>query len=225
MGKKFSAIMLLVLSALLSCGAGCADLGGLAIAGKASTLGLGGEVATGITQNVNARVGVNMLDLDLDDIELDDVDYDIGLDFSSFSALVDWHVFDGSFRLTGGVVSMNHEVDMEGTGAAGETVEIGDGTYTWANVGTLTGSAEIDDLAPYVGIGWGDLLSSKKKWGLYCDFGVVFTGSTDVKLTATGAGATPGLPADLAKERDDIKDELEAFKFYPVISLGLFFQF
>ena len=224
MGKKLSTILLLVLSVLLSCGAGCADLGGLAIAGKAGTLGLGGELATGITQNVNARIGMNMLGFDVEE-EIDDVEYDIGLDFSSFSALVDWHVFDGSFRITGGVVSMNHELDLEGTGAPGETVEIGDGTYTWANVGILSGSVEIDDLAPYVGIGWGDLLSAKKSWGFYCDFGVVFAGSPDVKLTATGAGATPGLPADLVKERDDIKDELEAFEFYPVISLGLFFQF
>ena len=224
MGKKLSTILLLVLSVLLSCGAGCADLGGLAIAGKAGTLGLGGELATGITQNVNARVGMNMLGFDVEE-DIDDVEYDIGLDFSSFSALVDWHVFDGSFRITGGVVSMNHELDLEGTGAPGETVEIGDGTYTWANVGILSGSVEIDDLAPYVGIGWGDLLSARKRWGFYFDLGVVFTGSPDVTYTATGAGTTPGLPADLAKERDDIKEELEVFEFYPVISLGLFFQF
>lgn len=223
MEKKLSAILLLVLSVLLSCGAGCADSGGLAIAGKAGTLGLGGELITGITQNVNARVGMNVLGLDLDE-EIDDVEYDIGLDFSSFSALVDWHVFAGSFRITGGVVSMNHELDLEGTGSAGEMQEIGDGTYDWTNIGILSGSAEIDDLAPYVGIGWGDPLDPNKKWGFYCDFGVAFTGSPDVKLTATGPGA-PGLPADLAKERDDIKDELEAFEFYPVISLGLFFQF
>jgi len=224
MRKKRSVTLLLVMSALLSGGAGCADLGGLAIAGKASTLGLGGELAAGITDNVNARVGMNMLGFDVEE-EIDDVEYDIGLDFSSFSALVDWHVFDGSFRITGGVVSMNHELDLEGTGPAAETVEIGDGTYTWATVGTLSGSVEVDDLAPYVGIGWGDLLSAKKNWGFYCDFGVVFTGSPDVKLTNIGGTGAPGLPADLAKERDDIKDELEAFEFYPVISLGLFFQF
>jgi hypothetical protein len=225
MGKKRNTILLLVLSALLSCGAGCADLGGLAIGGKASTLGLGGELATGITDNMNARVGMNILDFDLDDMEIDDVEYDIGLDFSSFSALVDWHVFDGSFRITGGVVSMDHELDLEGTGASGETVDIGDGTYDWADIGILSGSAGIDKLAPYVGIGWGDLLSAKKRWGFYFDLGVVFTGSPDVTYTATGAGTTPGLPADLAKERDDIKEELEVFEFYPVISLGLFFQF
>lgn len=224
MGKKLSAILLLILTALLSCGGGCADSGGLAIAGKASTLGLGGELTTGITSNINARVGMNVLDLDLDE-EIDDVEYDIGLDFSSFSALVDWYVFDGSFRITGGVVSMNHEICLEGTGSPGETVEIGDVTYTWADVGILSGSIEVDDLVPYVGIGWGDPLNPNKRWGFYCDFGVVFTGSPDVDLTASRAGAIPGLPAELARERNDIKDELEPFEFYPVISLGLFFQF
>lgn len=222
MGKKLSAILLLIVSALLSCGVGCADFGGLAVAGKVSTLGLGGELATGITENMNARVGMNVLDFDLDDVDIDDVEYDLGIDFYSFTALVDWHVFYDSFRITAGIVSMNHEIDMDAKGAPGEMVSIGDNEYDWADIGTLSGSAEIDDLAPYVGIGWGDLLDTDKRVEIYFDFGVVFIGSPDASLTATGAAA--GLPADLQKERDDIEDDLD-FGFYPVLSTGLVFRF
>lgn len=220
MDKKLNAILLLILLVLLSCGAGCADSGGLAISGKTGTLGLGGELTTGIAPNVNARAGLNTLDFDFDG-EIEDIEYDIGLDFSSFSALVDWYIFDSSFRISGGIVSLNHELALDAT--PNENVDIGDREYTPAEIGTLSGSVEIDDVAPYIGIGWGNTLGRNKRWGFYTDLGVAFAGSLDVKLSATGAGAD--LAANLAKEEDEIQDELDAFKFYPVLSMGLFFRF
>ena len=66
-------------------------------------------------------------------------------------------------------------------------------------------------------------MDRSKRWGFYCDLGVAFTDSPDVKLSATGAAA--GLTADLAKERNEIEDDLEPFKFYPVISLGIYYRF
>lgn len=224
MEKKPNVVLLLISLVLLSCGAGCADWGGVSISGKAGTLGLGGELTTGLAQDVNARVGFNTLDFDLDE-EIDDIEYDIGLDFSSFSALVDWHIFHNSFRISGGIVSMKHELDLEAAGAAGEFEEIGDADYDWADIGSLFGSVEIDDLAPYVGIGWGDTLGRNKRWGFYTDIGVAFAGSSDASLSATGAGSVPGLAEDLAKEADDIQDDLDAFKFYPVLSIGFFYRF
>ena len=85
MREKLNAILLLILLVLLSCGAGCTDSGRFAVSGKTSTLGLGGEFTTEVTSNINARIGINALDLDFER-ELDDIEYDIGLDFSSFSA-------------------------------------------------------------------------------------------------------------------------------------------
>ncbi|MFH1716381.1 MAG: hypothetical protein ABIF19_03450 [Planctomycetota bacterium] len=223
MEKKLSAILLLVLSVLLCCGSGCADSGGLAIAGKASTLGFGGELTTGISSNVNARVGINMLDLNFDD-EFEDIEYDAGLDFSSFSALVDWYLFNSGFRVTGGLIAMDHEISLDATPTVSE--EIGGVTYTAAEIGTLSGDIEVDDLAPYVGIGWGDAMDPGRRWGFYCDFGVAFTNSPDVELSANGTLASnAAFQANLAKERKDIEDDLEPFRFYPVISVGLFYRF
>jgi hypothetical protein len=220
MDRKFDVLLSLISLVLLSCGAGCADWGGLAISGKMGTLGFGGELTTGVARDVNARVGFNTLDLDLDE-EIDDIEYDIGLDFSSFSALVDWHVFHDSFRISGGVLSLDHEFDLEARGTPGESEDIGGTDYDWAVIDTLSGSVEFDDLAPYVGIGWGDTLGRNKRWGFYTDFGVAFAGSPDVKLSASG----PVAAADLARERDEIEDELDILEFYPVLSIGLFYRF
>ena len=147
MKRKLNAIVLLILSFFLALGAGCEDSGGMAVAGKVGTLGLGGELTTAVTSDINARVGYNTMDFDFDG-DLASIDYDFELDFHSFSALVDWFVFNGPIRVTGGIISMDHELHLEASGASGELEGIGDGTYDWADIGILSGTAEVDGVVP-----------------------------------------------------------------------------
>jgi hypothetical protein len=223
MGMKLNAILLFFLSIMLACGAGCTDTGRFAVSGKASTLGLGGEFTTAVTPKINARVGINALDVDLDDKEIENVEYDLGIDFSSFSALVDWHAFDDSFRISGGIISMDNKVDLEAR--PNEDIKIGDDYYTPAEVGVLLGRIESDKVAPYVGIGWGNPFTRDRRWGFTCDFGVAFTGSPDVSLDAVGGTPPPEFEEDLEKEKKDIEDFFDKFKVYPVIAINFFYRF
>jgi len=223
MGLKLNAILLLILSILLFCGAGCTDTGRYAVSGKTSTLGLGGEFTTAVTSNINARVGINALDVDFDDIEIEDVEFDLGIDLSSYSVLVDWYAFNNSFRISGSIISMDNEVDLEARPT--ESIEIGDVEYLPAEVGTLYGSIESDEVAPYVGIGWGNPLTHNRRWGFTCDFGVAFTDSPDVSLTARGGTEPPGFDEELAKQKGDIEDFFDKFKLYPIIALSFFYRF
>ena len=225
MRMKLNAILLLILSVLLFCGTGCTDTGRYAVSGKASTLGLGGEFTTAVTSNINARVGINTLDIDFDDQEIEDVEFDIGIELSSFSALADWYAFNDSFRISGGIISMDNEIDLEARGPSGEMQEIGDTEYDWDEIGTLYGSIENDEVVPYVGIGWGNPLTHNKRWGFTCDFGVAFTSSPDVTLAATNSEDTPGLDEELAKQKSDIEDFFDKFKLYPIIALSFFYRF
>ncbi len=159
----------------------------------------------------------------MDDEEIEDVDFDVGVDFSSFSALADWYVFNDSFRISGGIISMDHELDLEGRPT--ESIEIGDKTYTPAEAGTLYGSIESDEVAPYIGIGWGNPLTHSRRWGFTCDFGVAFTDSPDVYIDAIGGTEPAGFDAELAKFRDDVEDFFDKFKFYPVIAVSFFYRF
>ena len=220
---KVDAILLLILSILLSCGAGCTDTGRYAVSAKTSTLGLGGEFTTAVRSDINVRVGINALDIDLDDEEIEDVEFDLGIDLSSYSALVDWYAFNDSFRISGGIISMDHEVDLEARPT--ESIEIGDVYYTPAEVGTLYGSVESDEVAPYVGIGWGNPLTHHKRWGFTCDFGVAFTDSPDVYIDAVGGTEPAGFRAELAKFQDDVEDFFDKFKLYPVIAVSFFYRF
>lgn len=219
MKKQFYIFLLLILSILLFFGAGCQDTGRFALSGKAGTLGVGPELTTKLATDINVRVGFNTFDLDFDDEEIDDVKYDLGIDLSSVSALVDWHIFDDPFRISGGFISMHNKIDLDAR--LNESVEIGNTIYTPAQIGTLNGSLDIDGLSPYVGIGWGNPFAGNRRWGFTLDLGLAFTDSPDVKLSSTGIVTS----ADLEKERRDIEDDFDSLRFYPVISLGLFFRF
>jgi len=225
MRMKLNAILLLILLILLACEAGCTDSGRFAVSAKTSTLGLGGEFTTGVTSNINARVGINALDIDFDDQEIEDIEFDLGIDISSYSVLVDWYAFNNSFRISGGIISMDNEVNLEARGPSGEKVEIGDVEYNWDQVGTLSGRIENDEVAPYVGIGWGNPLTHSRRWGFTCDFGVAFTSSPDVTITATSDTKPAGFDEELAKLKGDIEDSFDEFKLYPVIAVSFFYKF
>ena len=223
MAKRSNAILLLVLSVLFSCAMGCADSRGLAVSGKVGTLGLGGDLTAGITSNVNARVGINAGSLGFQGSP-QDVEYDVDLDFLSFPALLDWHIFDDSFRISAGVLINQNEIGLLALPTT--SVIIGGTEYTPAEIGTLSGGVDFEPVAPYIGIGWGNALDPDKKWGFTCDFGVAYTGSPNVAVSASGSLASdPAFQADLAREVNDIEDKLSNYKFYPVISVGLFYRF
>lgn len=195
----------------------------LAIAGKAGTLGLGGELSARILTDVNLRFGATALDLDLDG-EVADIDYDFGLDLRTFPLMVDWYPFDDTFHLSGGIVLNESDVGLDARFSG--SVEIGGRTYPASEVGTLSGDLSFDRVAPYVGIGWGNAFGSRRRWGFLSDFGVAFIDSPDVTLTATGPLASdPTFQADLARERGDLEDDIGDFKVYPVLSISLFFRF
>jgi hypothetical protein len=220
---KTSAILSLSLSILLICGAGCTDSGKYAVSGKVGTLGLGGEFATALAPDINARIGINGLDADLRDKEIENIDFDIGVDLRSFSALLDWYVFDDSFRISGGIIGMDNKIDLKSR--PDQNIKIGDMYFTSGEVGTLRGSIENDQVAPYLGIGWGNPFTAHRRWGLTCDFGVAFTSSPDVTLTAIGGTKPPELDEQIARERDDIKDFFDRFRIYPVIAVSFYYRF
>jgi hypothetical protein len=218
MEKKLTILTSLVLSiVLLAAPVHAQNRPGLAVAAKTGTLGIGGEVTARLAPNINARAGVNAFNLSFDGTQ-DDIAYNFGVDFLSFSALLDWYVFNNAFRISGGVIVNQNEFGATAKPAGSYT--IGDTTYPADSIGPLSGAITFDDVAPYVGIGWGNPFRRDKRMGLCCDIGVAYTGSPHVALSATGVAA-----ADLRKEEQNFENEIEDYKFYPIIALWLYFRF
>lgn len=190
---------------------------------KASLLGAGLELERSFSDMFSARVGINYFPYDYSATE-DDIDYDFELDLMSLGIFLDWHPFKGSFRLTGGLMYNSNSLDSTAESAA--TYEIGDQVYTGSEVGTLNGEIDFNDFAPYVGLGWNTAFGKDRKWGFICEFGVMFQGSPTADLSAIGPIATDtSFQAELAKEEDNLQDDLDNFEFYPNISIGFNYRF
>ena len=190
---------------------------------KGGLLGAGIELERTFTDTISARIGVNYFPYDYTGTE-DDIEYDFDLDLMSLGLFLDWHPFMGSFRFTGGVMYNGNSLDAEAEPSV--TYEIGDQTYTVSEIGTLNGEIDFNDFAPYVGLGWNTAFGKDRNWGFIFELGVMFQGSPTADLSATGPIASdPAFQAELAKEENNLQDDLDNFEFYPNISIGFNYRF
>ncbi len=100
--------------------------------------------------------------------------------------------------------------------------------------GLLRARAQVrfNDLAPYLGIGWGNTTRGQRRLYYSFDLGVAFHGSPDVDLDVQGIiadvareEASQELRTFLANEEEKLEDELEDFDIFPVVSFGLSYRF
>ncbi len=196
---------------------------------KGSTLGFGAELTKAFTPQINGRLGFNSFTYSDSQTEAG-INYDGDLELQSTVALLDWHPFAGSFRVTAGYVFSNSELGLSANGT-GQTVDIGNAQNVTLNAANqLTGQVDIGS-GGYVGIGWGN--AGKKGFGVTVDLGVVFQGAPDVNLAASpslvnainAAPGSSGAAAELAREEASLQQELDEFDQYPVIAIGLSYGF
>lgn len=197
---------------------------------RAGTYGLGVDFDIGLTETLNLRLGYNTLNYDRT-IEDTDVRYDGELKINSPSAILDWHAFGGGFRFSVGAVGTSRKIEVNGTPAAGTTVTINDVEYTASQLGSLTGTVKLgDSVAPYIGIGWGNTVDASERVTFLVDIGVINTGSPKVDLTAScgpalGSSGCATLQQNVAAEEATLENEVDAYKWYPVIAIGVAVRF
>ena len=220
--RLLTAGMILTLVLGIFCGLAYAETGSIALVGRAGSRGLGGEIVAGLKDDLNVRAGLTGFKYSYSGTE-DDIKYDVDLGLLTASALMDWHMLRGGFRLSGGFLMNKNKLDMVAVPSG--TYDIGNTTYTGAEVGTLKGRVDFNDIAAYLGLGWGNPVGATKKLGFAVDVGVMFQGSANVDMTATGVVASDSaFQADLAREELNAKDELKPYKYYPEISIGLTYK-
>ncbi len=223
-GKNRLILLLAPILLLLTATPGLSDPGGLALSVKAGTLGAGLEGTAGLLPRINFRAAANTFRLNFDTSSRDN-EYRMKTRLLSFPVIADWHPFKTSaLRVSGGMVLNYNKADFRGNTRDGIT--IGSNTYTADQVGKLTGKVDFNKIAPYAGIGWGNPLGKNGRWSLSCDVGVVFQGKARVDMFASGPIASdPNFQADLEREKRNLKERLEDYRYYPVIALGINYRF
>ncbi len=209
----------LILIAPLATAAGADD--DVWFGAKAGTLGVGIEGTWAPLPWFDLRGGANTFSFDADGTEAG-IDYDGEIDLRSFYATANLRVPLSPFRFTAGLYNNGNEISLRSR--AGDSFEIGNQTYTAAEVGTLRAGADFDTLAPYVGVGLDFRLADTI--GLNFDAGVLQQGSASVSMSADGPLAGDALfQAELESERAELEDELDDYDLYPVVSIGISWNF
>ena len=191
---------------------------------RASTLGAGADLSVAVAPTVNVRASANVftyrhggvLDEALTGVDGLTLDYDADLGLGSVGALVDWHPFGNTLRLTAGAL-------YNLTGGAAEvraaepyySADL-DREFSVERVGTVRAEVSYDQpLAPYAGIGLGDLTAGLV--GLSFEAGVAYVGPPSVEMHGTGLIGGTADPANVAA----LEAGLDSFRFHPVVSVGI----
>ena len=204
------------LSLLLASAPSALAAQGITIGARAGTLGLGGEVAVGLSDIIVLRGGYGVIPYDYDS-EFDGQDYTVSLPSPIWTAGMDIYLGGGPFRIMGGVMGRGEHVRLRSDLTGGQ--EIGDVVYDVD--GTLKGTLVQDDIAPFAGIGFGK--HTEGGFGFFVDIGAAFSGAADVELSVSGPIASvPGIEEELLKEAENIEDDAgDYLKIWPIVSIGI----
>lgn len=204
---------------------------GWAVTPEVSTLGLGASVIKSVTSNLNGRVGLNTGAIDVGNYQRREnaVTYEAKLNLLNVSTVLDYHPFNNSgFRMTGGIVFHNTEVTGNAKIKNNQVFVYNNNSYTTADIESVKGKVSLpNQVAPYIGIGWGNPFKQGQRWGFSANLGVMFAGSPQVNLTPNinNVALRNQILQDLAIETKELEKDLKGYSIYPVISLGVSYQF
>ena len=210
---------------------------------KVGNQGYGLGMAFPINPSVTARLGGDFFNLDRSVKGSDGFSADASMKLQNFGAYADWYPFSSSgFRATAGLqvgtIEATLKVKPEKTDGSKQEFLVDGTTFTIndANAG-IAGTADLGKIAPYLGIGY---QSRNKGLSLNFDLGLRFSKvSASIKAEGlngpvckgdTGAcvetsrDARAELQTKLDAESRKLEDDLKVLKTYPVISLGLVYN-
>jgi len=205
------------------------------IGARAGTLGIGLESTHTLHGKLNTRIGLNTFSTTIDD-SYDGVNYEAAIDLQTVTALLDWHPYAGNFFLSGGLVFNGSSISIKNKQIT-QSFTVGNNTYTSSDL-LLEGDIGFQPLAPYFGLGWRTAPASKGGIGFSSEVGVMYSGSPDIHLNASGSAyntnnpgnsfnvaADPSFQQDLAREEKRLEGDYKKYKYFPVLSLGVTYAF
>ncbi|MEN3277819.1 MAG: hypothetical protein V7631_3609 [Massilia sp.] len=223
-----------MISKLLPVAGACLFAAGVAHAQVGATLdlgttGVGAHLVLPLSPTLNGRLGVNYFKHDFTQ-RSGQVDYRLDGKLQTVDALLDWYPRTGSnFRVTGGVFYNDTRFDAIAEPAQVGSFTLNNTRYNAADVGILVGKVDFRKAAPYLGIGWGNALSSERGWSLGADIGAFYQGEARVTLRSVGCSVLSALcqrlAQDVAAEQARLAGDVSDYKVYPVLRASLSYRF
>ena len=210
----------------------------LAIAVKADSLGLGGELATPLGRSFNLRVGASLANLGYA-FDIDGINYNTGTHLKSGTATVDWFPRAGGFHISPGVLYLQPSVGGTANVPAGRYFSLGDTSFVNSIDDPVSGIASFKydrKVFPMLLMGFGNLLPrSGRHLSIPFEVGAAYTGLAVINVTLVGTACTTQgcfdaatdtqTQTSLRQELNDINKDLKPYPFYPIVSLGVGYRF
>lgn len=215
---------------LFASAGGCASVSYAAgVSMEAGTTGAGAHLILPlIDDTLNTRLGANIFHFNMDG-STSDMDYQFTLKLQTVDVLLDYYPFAGRFRLTAGAVMNRNKIEAQAKTNSHASYTVNGHTYQASDIGSVDGRVTFNRVAPYAGIGWGNAVAKNKGFGLTSDIGVMYQGSAKTRLSNSdcrlSSASCAQLQQDIAAENAKLQDEVKSFKLYPVIRVGLTYQF
>lgn len=206
---------------------------------KASTLGIGGEIAFPVTHRSNVRVGFNAFNYN-HTFDKDNVTYKGSLDLRSAQAT--WDLFPvGGFHLSPGVLLYDgNKISANANVPGGKSFTLNNVNYVSdpANPVSGTGKLDLNKVAPMLLLGFGNLVPrSHRHFSATFEVGAAYQGPPRTTLNLSGnvcdpsglncraISSDPTVLANIQSEQTKVNKSASPFRFYPVISFGFGYKF
>jgi hypothetical protein len=205
---------------------------------KASSLGIGGEVAIAVSHRSNVRFGFNAFSYGHTFVK-DGVTYKGNLDLRSAQATYDMFLLK-EFHVSPGVLFYNgNKVSANASVPGGQTFTLSNTTYVSAAADPITGTGKLTvyKAAPMLLLGIGNLVPRGKHFSVSFEIGAAYQGPPRVTLNLSGSAcdstglfcrsisSDPTIQSNIAAEQAKLNKSASPYKFYPVLSFGVGYKF
>ena len=206
---------------------------------KVSTLGVGVEAATPLARRFNVRGGFNMFQYNRA-ITNDGIPYNGHLRFQSAEAHLDWFPF-GGFHVSPGILFYNgNQLTATAAVPGGQAFSVGGTSYESDPLAPVTGTGKLNFLrvSPSIMVGIGNLIPRNgRHYSFLFEVGGAYQGSARVALNLTGnvcdsvglncrpISTDATVQANIQAQQTKIRNDVNPYRFFPVVSLGVGFNF
>ena len=207
---------------------------------KVSTLGAGIEAAIPLAGKLNLRGGFNMFRYDRG-ITDNGIHYTGQLKFQSAEAHLDYFPF-GGFHISPGLLFYNgNQLVATAAVPGGQTFTLSGTSYISDATDPVTGAGKLDfvKVSPSIMVGIGNLIPrSGRHYSFLFEVGGAYQGTARVALNLTGSVCDPTAPlicrtissdptvqANVVAQQQKISGYLNPYRFFPIISVGVGFNF
>lgn len=157
------------------------------------------------------------------EVDSDDIEYDGDIKLGGAFLFADFTPFAWEgIVLTLGLAANKFDFESEASCDNPAGCEIGDQTFSQAQLGTLSADLDLNNVAPYFGFGIGTPFIRKHPgFAFRAELGLMFVGKPDADISSNSpaCNADPACVNALKREEDDFEDKAKYFPFYPVFNL------